>query len=80
MKTVTVWTKTGLKFSYELRDEQTDKVEIYADILAITGWIHEYCTQETDSGMIRSTTRQAKVQAFIPWGNLEYYEITEETA
>jgi hypothetical protein len=78
MKTVTIWTKSGLQFSYELRDETTDKVEIYADILAVTGWIHEYTTQESDSGVIRMTTREAKVQAFMPWGNLEHYEITEE--
>jgi hypothetical protein len=79
MKTVTIWTKAGLKFHYELRGEE-DKVEIYADILHVRGWIHEYTEIETDSGKIRTTNRQEKVEAFIPWANLEYYEIAEKTA
>jgi len=79
MKTVTIWTKTGLRFSYELRGEE-DKVELYADILHVRGWAHEYTEIETDSGKIRTTDREEKVEAFTTWSEVLHYEIAEQTA
>lgn len=76
MKTVTIWTKARLKFHYELREE-TDKVDLYADMLAVKGWIHEYSVQETDAGETRTTTRLARTETFIPFANVEGYEIAE---
>jgi hypothetical protein len=72
--TIRIRTKDGSLLVYELRGIN-DGIELSADVMTVTGWIHEYDEMQTDTGPIRTTRMEQRVEAKIALSNLAYYEL-----